>query len=191
METLPYPAVEHVDDKIDLVSGLVDELRLYPTPDEFWLSIRGLIRMQRETPLGDLYKGAANGIAYHYSRYHGIEEQQPIYADMFFVGGILGLHLASANLPVGIASRIHTYTENSYSEDQDGKEDAFECLNWLEDLDQAGFDPGDQEYIESAAKLYGPERDNDHIKFFSLGFRYGVISTVNICELYFPEGEAA
>jgi hypothetical protein len=194
MESLPYPDNEYVSDNIDIKSGLAEELRLYPTEFEFKLCIKGLLSIHGNTPLGDIYSETASSLSHYYAKLDGSWEEEGAYHDMFHVGSILGLHLATHNLPEHVSGTIHRFgSEYSYADfrHEIGEDEAYDCISWLSDLDGDGFDHGDQAYIDQAAELYKPEASQDLIKFFSLGFRYGVISAADACEHYFPEETAA
>jgi hypothetical protein len=191
-ESMEFPHAEYVDVAIDLKTCLEDELRMYPTEAELQLCMTGLNRLYEDTPFELMIADFAQVAAEDYADLTGESTRAAKWEKMFYVGGVLGLHLATANLPGGLASEIHEmYDADIYAimhdRTDDSRGDVLHILGELEQLHDAEFDPGDTEVIETAAYLFDTDSDESQRYFFALGFRFAVSEMASLskeCEAY-------
>lgn len=186
-EVFPYHQAEQVDEIIDLKTMLLEEMRMYPTEAEFRLSIIGLNRLYEDTPFELMIADFAQVAAEDYSDFIDKPTGASKWENMFYAGGVLGLHLASYGLPDGLAAQIHEMYDAEVLEVMgDGsveeRTSSLHILGTLEEIHMQEFDAGDTEVIEQAALLYDSDSDEGERYFFALGYRFAVDRMASLSE---------
>lgn len=173
-----YPEQEHREEPDNQTGRLKEELKLYPTPNDFYQNIKGLSAMHGLSNLGIYLRWTSSGLAKQYTHQFEMADEYLIYDHQFSAGGVLGLHIASRGLPYGKARDIHGFyneeIETFYNDKESSPVNALNLLAYLENLNEQQQEAGDSIYLEHAAELFNPDTDEDQQHFFILGYRYGV-----------------
>jgi hypothetical protein len=186
-----YPPSEGVDELIDLKSRLIEEMRMYPTEAELRLNLKGLDRLHGQSPFGLMIHHFAHIAALEYASFTNEPQKALAWEEMFTAGGLMGLHVATSNLPDGLSSKLHSSydpeVDNLVSNDgAESSQSVLHNLGILEEINTEGFEPDDNEVLDNMATVYSPDSAESERYFFSLGYRFAVVEAAEISE-YFTE----